>query len=72
MMFDRFRRAWNRLHDWCSLEMGTLSIWLHPPQETPVGRAIREEGERLRRAFPAVDFDNPGPRGSRSSGDRFR
>jgi hypothetical protein len=44
--------------------------WLHPPQETPVDRAIREEGERLRRAFPAIDLDNPGPRRSRSSGAR--
>jgi hypothetical protein len=26
--------------------------WLAPPQETSVDRAIREEGERLRRAFP--------------------
>jgi hypothetical protein len=26
--------------------MGTLSIWLNPPRETPVDRAIREEGER--------------------------
>jgi hypothetical protein len=26
-----------------------------PPPETPVDRAIREEGERLRRAFPSLD-----------------
>ena len=45
---------------------------LFPPQETPVDRAIREEGERLRRAFPTIDFDHPGPRRSRSSGDEFR
>jgi hypothetical protein len=38
--------------------------------ETPVDRAIREEGERLRRAFPAIDFNNRGPRRSRSSGTR--
>jgi hypothetical protein len=42
--------------------------WLHPLPETPVDRAIREEGERLRKAFPTIDFDNPGPRRSRSNG----
>jgi hypothetical protein len=46
-------RMIERLHhlghaDWCSFQMGTVSIWFHPPQETPVDRAIREEGERLR------------------------
>jgi hypothetical protein len=29
---------------------------LFPLEETPVDRAIREEGERLRKAFPAIDF----------------
>jgi hypothetical protein len=28
---------------------------LAPLQETPVDRAIRDEGERLRRAFPWLD-----------------
>ena len=42
-----------------------------PPQETPVDRAIREEGERLRKAFPTIDFDHPGPRRSRTTGARF-
>jgi hypothetical protein len=37
---------------------------LAPMPETPVDRAIREEGERLRRAFPTIDFDNPGSRRS--------
>jgi hypothetical protein len=46
------------------LELGSLS-------ETPTDRAIREQGERLQKAFPAVDFDNPGPRRSRSSGAEF-
>jgi hypothetical protein len=27
--------------------------------ETAVERAFREEGNRLRKAFPAIDFDNP-------------
>jgi hypothetical protein len=33
-----------------------------PAPETPVDRAIREEGEGLRRAFPTIDFDDPRPR----------
>jgi hypothetical protein len=33
-----------------------------PAPEMPVDRAIREEGERLRRAFPTIDFDDPRPR----------
>jgi hypothetical protein len=32
------------------------------PPETTVDRTIREEGERLRRAFPVIDFDHPGAR----------
>jgi hypothetical protein len=30
------------------------------PAETPADRAIREQGERLREAFPHVVFDDPG------------
>jgi hypothetical protein len=45
---------------------------LAPMPETPVDRAIREEGERLHRAFPAIGFDNPGSGRSRSGGARFR
>lgn len=33
-----------------------------PAPETPVDHGIREEGERLRRAFPTIDFDDPRPR----------
>jgi hypothetical protein len=42
--------------DYC-VTVGRLSVldWLRPPQETPLDRAIREEGERLRRAFPWLD-----------------
>jgi hypothetical protein len=29
--------------------------WLAPRRETETDRAIREEGERLRRAFPFLD-----------------
>jgi len=35
---------------------------LWPPKEDAVSRAIREEGERLRKAFPDIDFDHPGAR----------
>jgi hypothetical protein len=38
---------------------------LAPMPDTPVDRAIREEAERLRKAFPTIDFDNPGSRRSR-------
>jgi hypothetical protein len=34
--------------------------------ETPVDRAIGEEGEWLRRAFPAINFGDPRLRRSRS------
>jgi len=33
-----------------------------PAPETPVDRGVREEGERLRTAFPTIDFDDPRPR----------
>jgi hypothetical protein len=49
-------RLWRALADWWSFEMGTIGNWLFPSPETPVDRAIREEGERIRRG----------------SGDRFR
>lgn len=41
-----------RLHDWIA----------GPPAEAPLDRTVREEGERLRRAFPQTDFDDPTPR----------
>jgi hypothetical protein len=52
--------------------MGTISIWLRPPRETPVDRAIREQGERLRKAFPWLDERRRrrgGRSGGRSAGD---
>ncbi len=40
----------------------TVLDWLAGPRpETPTDRAIREEGERLRAAFPQIDFDDPKP-----------
>jgi hypothetical protein len=38
----------------------TVLDWLAgPPPETPTDKAIREEGERLRKAFPEINFDRP-------------
>jgi hypothetical protein len=71
-LLDGLRRLGHAAADWWSFQMGTVSIWLQPPQETPVDRAIREEGERLRKAFPTIDFDHPGPRRFRSGGARVR
>ena len=50
------------------LTRARLSVldWLSPLPETPTDRAIREEGERLRKVFPTIDFDNPGARLFRS------
>lgn len=58
-------RFWCTLRDWWSFQMGTIEGWLDGTPETPEDRAIREEGERIRRAFPSIDFDNPGARRSR-------
>ena len=55
--------------DYGSFEKASIRLWLFPPRETPEDRAIREEGERLRRAFPAIDFDHPGARVWRPSDD---
>jgi hypothetical protein len=33
-----------------------------PAPESPIDHKVREEGERLRRAFPDIDFDDPRPR----------
>jgi hypothetical protein len=49
------RRLRHAAADWWSFQVGTLETWLHPPQETLVDRAVREEGERLRKAFPLLD-----------------
>ena len=43
------------------LTRARLSVldWLSPLPETPTDRAIREEGERLREAFPWLDERRP-------------
>jgi len=54
--------AWDRLLDFAiATWLGLLDrVWVSPLPKTPVDRAIREEGERLRKAFPTIDFDDPG------------
>ncbi len=39
-----------------------LDMIAGPAPGTPVDHAVREEGERLRRAFPTIVFDDPSPR----------
>jgi hypothetical protein len=64
------REAWDCLLDFAiATWLGVLDP-LAPLPETPVDRAIREEGERLRKAFPTIDFDHPGSRRSPSNGAR--
>jgi hypothetical protein len=49
------RAAWDRVLDFLiDARFGVLDR-LAPLPETPVDRAISEEGERLRRAFPFLD-----------------
>jgi hypothetical protein len=49
------RDAWERLLDFAvATWLGVLDR-LAPLPKTPVDRAIREEGERLRKAFPWLD-----------------
>jgi hypothetical protein len=49
------RAVWDRLLDFAiAARLGILD-WLAPLPETPVDRAIREEGERRRKAFPWLD-----------------
>jgi len=53
------RRLSRTLADWWSFQMGTIAGWFDRTPESPADRAIREEGDRLRRAFPDIDFDHP-------------
>jgi hypothetical protein len=58
------RRRWAELIDHADylLTLGRLTLldWLAgTPPETPTDRAICEQGERLRKAFPQIDFDHP-------------
>jgi hypothetical protein len=49
------REAWDRVLDFAIATWLGVLDWLAPLPETDVDRAIREEGERLRRAFPWLD-----------------
>ena len=59
---NRLRLLWSAFADWRSSQMGTIEGWLDRKPETPEDRAIREEGERLRKACPSIDFGHPGAR----------
>ena len=59
---SRFHRLWRALADWWSFQMGTVAGCFDRTPETPEDQAVREEGERIRRAFPSIDFDHPGAR----------
>jgi hypothetical protein len=59
---DRFHRLWRAIADWWSFQMGTIEGWFDRTPKTLEDRAIREKGERLRKAFPSIDFDHPGAR----------
>jgi hypothetical protein len=71
-MLDRFCHSWDWLVDQVIAAGFGIVGCLDLPTETPVNRAIREDGERLRLSFPTIDFDNPVPRRSQSSDARFR
>jgi hypothetical protein len=60
------RRLCAELLDWTNhlwtLARLTVLDWLTgPPPEISIDRAVREESERLRQAFPEIDFDHPKP-----------
>ncbi len=62
-MFNRIVRlgagALDRTDYLITLARFRILDWLLGPfPETPTDKAIREEGERLRREFPDVYFDN--------------
>jgi hypothetical protein len=54
------REAWDRLLDFAIATWLGLLDRLAPLPETVVDRAIREEGEQLRKAFPWLDEHNSG------------
>ena len=50
---------WRAVADWWSFQMSTVECRLDRRPESPETRAIRLEGERIRSAFPTIDFDHP-------------
>ncbi len=62
-------RLCRALADWWSFQMGTIEGWFDRTPETPEDCAICEEGERIRSAFPSIDFDHPGARTIRAKPD---
>jgi hypothetical protein len=66
---SRLFRLWHAFADWWSFQMGTIEGWFDRTPESPEDRAIREEGERIRKAFPSIDLDHPGAPTSRAKPD---
>jgi len=63
---SRLHRLWRAITDWWSFQTGTIEGWFDRTPETPEDRAIREEGKRIRKAFPSIDFNRPGARKRKS------
>jgi hypothetical protein len=53
---SRLLRVWHAFADWWSFQMGTIEGWFHRTPETPEDRAIREEGERIRKGISVDRF----------------
>jgi hypothetical protein len=69
-MLSRFRNARDcLLGQVIAAGFGILDL-LSPLPETPTDPAIREEGARLREAFPMIVFGHPKSRASWSDGTR--
>jgi hypothetical protein len=71
---NALRHRWSCVIGAAERAFTTARLWLldrllGPTPETPADRAIREEGERLRKAFPQIDFDDPRPRTIRPGED---
>jgi hypothetical protein len=64
LMLDRGDRdgqlVWLKITRAIAELLATIEGWVDISPETPEDRTIREEGERIRRAFPGIDFDHPG------------
>jgi hypothetical protein len=58
-MLDRIRRLGYAVADWCSFQMGTIEMWLCPPRETPVDKAIREGRRAAVQSVPVSDPLSP-------------
>ena len=70
MSDSRLHRLWRAITDRWSFQTGSIEGWFDRTPETPEDRAIREEGKRIRKAFPSIDFNRPGARKRKSEEER--